>query len=209
MLVERVSAGTQLRTRLFRASELHLASQFAVIAHPLAAYGGDFDDPIVKLLTKCCLEQGIDVLTYNARGTPSSGLSATWTRQTEAKDFLALVQEMIDARGHLGRLHGFCIGYSAGAMSAALGHHAATQDVELSFCWIAMPVSLIWALCSFQTGWLYTSFDSVARHHRILVVFGTQDAFTSHSAYARWTGVLSRKATPASLTSWLTPFGAG
>ena len=75
------SDGVTLETRIYKATPP--STRLAFVAHPFGKLGGSWNDPIVRLITSTLLDNGWNVVTYNARGvgksTGSGSFSFVWS----------------------------------------------------------------------------------------------------------------------------------
>ncbi|WPG97521.1 Hypothetical protein R9X50_00029800 [Acrodontium crateriforme] len=62
----------------------------AVFAHPYAAMGGSFDDPVVLGVVETLLKLGWVVGTFNFRGAATSAGHTTWTGHAEQEDYCSV-----------------------------------------------------------------------------------------------------------------------
>lgn len=61
----------------------------AVVAHPYAALGGSYDDPVVDTVSTVLLRQGFVVGTFNFRGAGGSTGRTSWTSRAERGDYMS------------------------------------------------------------------------------------------------------------------------
>ncbi|KAF2402685.1 hypothetical protein EJ06DRAFT_579958 [Trichodelitschia bisporula] len=66
-----------------------LSLPIAIIAHPYAPLGGNYDDPIVCAAVREARDRGCVVGTFNFRGAPSSKGRSSWTGRAECDDYVS------------------------------------------------------------------------------------------------------------------------
>ncbi|KAF8429018.1 Alpha/Beta hydrolase protein [Tirmania nivea] len=74
----------------------------AVVAHPYATLGGNYNDNVVMNVVNALLQRGWVVATFNFRGAGKSGGSTSWTGKPEIGDYqgiLGAVMSFVDALG--------------------------------------------------------------------------------------------------------------
>ncbi|KAL4891012.1 Alpha/Beta hydrolase protein [Aspergillus ambiguus] len=67
----------------------------AIVAHPYAALGGCYDDPVVSFIGGELLEHGYIVGTFNFRGAADSDGRTSWTSRPEVADYLSFYGFML------------------------------------------------------------------------------------------------------------------
>ncbi|KAI0377583.1 Alpha/Beta hydrolase protein [Hypomontagnella monticulosa] len=72
----------------------------AVVSHPYAPLGGNFDDHIVHLVASTLLQHGFVVATFNFRGASSDGRTS-WTSKPERFDYMSVVGFLVYYVHHL------------------------------------------------------------------------------------------------------------
>ncbi|KAI0006494.1 Alpha/Beta hydrolase protein [Xylariaceae sp. FL0662B] len=131
----------------------------AIVAHPYAPLGGNYDDSIVDLIAGTLLRLGFIVATFNFRGALSSGGRTSWTSKPECADYMSVAGFLVYYVHYLDPLQHppssagqdkspptlLLAGYSYGAMVTTklppLGHildhfalpvtHSAAADIRL------------------------------------------------------------------------------
>ncbi|KAK4100410.1 hypothetical protein N658DRAFT_497407 [Parathielavia hyrcaniae] len=63
----------------------------AIIAHPYAPLGGNYDDPVVDIVAGTLLRRGFLVATFNFRGAQGSAGKTSWTAKAERFDYMSVV----------------------------------------------------------------------------------------------------------------------
>lgn len=84
-------------------------------------------------------------------------------------------------------------GYSYGSLAAsACPPPSDTSNVhfETSYLLISYPLSVAWALCALQTSHFTSALHACSKEHRMLVVYGDQDQFTTVEKFRRWAAEL-------------------
>ncbi|PWZ00907.1 hypothetical protein BCV70DRAFT_84581 [Testicularia cyperi] len=136
----------------------------AIIAHPLGRLGGSLDDPVVTRLSSLLLSHyNLRVVRFNSRGVGKSTGSASWTGQSECRDFEELVERCLD---------NFCFdfpdaercqlviaGYSAGSLYGSTvkvgpqlyDRKQFRHGLKPRYIFVSFPAGVRWALSFFSS----------------------------------------------------------
>lgn len=83
------SDGVTLETRIYNATPP--STRLAFVAHPFGKLGGSWNDPVVKLITSTLLDNGWNVVNYNARGVGKSTGSGSFSFVLSSLGYLKLI----------------------------------------------------------------------------------------------------------------------
>ncbi|KAL4796816.1 Alpha/Beta hydrolase protein [Aspergillus venezuelensis] len=67
----------------------------AIVAHPYASLGGNYDDPVVSFVGGELLDKGFVVATFNFRGAGDSQGRTSWTAKPELADYVSVYGVMM------------------------------------------------------------------------------------------------------------------
>ncbi|KAL4962142.1 uncharacterized protein BDV14DRAFT_179078 [Aspergillus stella-maris] len=89
--------GTQLSCRIYVPRQLQDPTNSspwrvrgAIVAHPYASLGGNYDDPVVSFVGGELLDQEFVVATFNFRGAGDSQGRTSWTAKPELADYVSV-----------------------------------------------------------------------------------------------------------------------
>ncbi|KAI1078943.1 Alpha/Beta hydrolase protein [Whalleya microplaca] len=92
----------------------------AVVAHPYAPLGGDYDDHIVDLIAGTLLRVGFVVATFNFRGASPSDGRTSWTSKPERADYMSVAGFLVHYMHYLDPLQHPRVGAGQGTSSPTL-----------------------------------------------------------------------------------------
>lgn len=200
-------------------------TRFALLAHPYGRLGGSSRDPVIRRLAFHLASLNWMVVLFDARGIGSSTGRASWTSLPEARDFQAILDQLLKplilraiSRSLESRagskdwtlLRG---GYSHGALVASASTPillpADAPKLKTPLLLISYPVSYIWALTSFNTSHFEKALEAqlTESDEEILIIYSDSDQFTSQKAYRKWLDRLKSNNSPA-ITNKLSTFEA-
>ncbi|KAL4953620.1 Alpha/Beta hydrolase protein [Aspergillus filifer] len=88
---------TQLSCRIYLPHQLRSSKtsspwrvRGAIVAHPYASLGGNYDDPVVSFIGGELLDEGLVVATFNFRGAGDSQGRTSWTAKPELADYVSV-----------------------------------------------------------------------------------------------------------------------
>jgi alpha/beta superfamily hydrolase len=91
----RIYSPTKYLHNLLKTGTPQCPKKAAIVAHPYAPLGGDYDDPVVGVVGTELLKEGFWVATFNFRGAGGSKGRTSWTAKPETEDYLSVVGLMV------------------------------------------------------------------------------------------------------------------
>ncbi|KAF7985722.1 hypothetical protein HWV62_2318 [Athelia sp. TMB] len=144
---------------------------------------------VLSTLSRSLLKRDYYVLKFNSRGVGQSGGWSSLTGMSESKDLEALVLWALNNIEDVADV--VFIGYSHGALITSL-HPTLPAPLNTRHILISYPLGVRGLITLFRTGSYAASLSALLHDptSNVLVVYGTQDEFTSEQSYNSWAGKL-------------------
>ncbi|KAF8913515.1 Alpha/Beta hydrolase protein [Mucidula mucida] len=188
-LTIQLSTGVSLEAELcVPQAESSGGARLAIFLHPWSWLGGRMDDPVVSVLMDTFARHNFHMLRYNSRGVGRSTGWASLTGSSEGEDLCALVKWALERIGNVKNL--VLVGYSYGSLITTLC--PSLPSIPTSYLLVSYPVGPRAWLTLFRSSLYERALGSILETKaRVLIVYGTEDEFTSVERYEQWTSGLS------------------
>ncbi|GAA5863249.1 hypothetical protein JCM5353_008120 [Sporobolomyces roseus] len=172
--------------------------KLALVAHPWGRLGGTKNDHMVISTSRMLQREGYDVVRYDSRGSGESEGSASWTASTEVDDFRTMLNSVLlpllpspsPTSSSPTPVSVLLCGYSFGSLLASScppPPSTAQFTFETSYLLISYPLSVLWALTSFNSSRFTIALEDRARDgNRVCVVYGDKDQFSGIAKLRDW-----------------------
>ncbi|KAF9234624.1 Alpha/Beta hydrolase protein [Melanogaster broomeanus] len=167
------------------------STRAAFCLHPWSWLGGSMYDPTVQTIVRSLKDNDFYVVYYNSRGVGKSTGWPSFTGKVEGSDLKELVHEFLEEHPQINSVT--FIGYSHGSLIVTL-HPVLPQHIKTSYVLLSYPLSPRGLLTMFNTKMYSSALTWLLRDAGVslLVIYGDQDDFTSHSKYKAWTELLKK-----------------
>ncbi|KAF9223541.1 alpha/beta-hydrolase [Gyrodon lividus] len=167
------------------------STRAAFCLHPWSWLGGSMYDSTIQNIVKSLKDNDFYVVYYNSRGVGKSTGWPSFTGKAEGSDLKELVQQFLDHHPQIKSVT--FIGYSHGSLIATL-HPVLPSHIKTSYVLLSYPLSPRGLLTMFHTKVYASALTWLLRDASasLLVIYGDQDNFTSHSKYEAWTESLRK-----------------